>query len=197
MILSCERTLRLRCVRLPRHRSGSGVIEDSVAHALVLRLSRLRFEDTADLDTACDLLRSQAESAPDAPNSIDERLKVMISHVEKSIDTKIQVSVLAGKVGLSESYFSRLFSSQMGMSPHRYVAERRLARAQRLIETTQFSLADVAYRCGYCSQSHMTKSFSQYVGHPPGRLRRRGSSNGKPRHLSSGVEFDGKGRAFN
>ncbi|HTV24504.1 MAG TPA: helix-turn-helix domain-containing protein [Polyangiaceae bacterium] len=58
------------------------------------------------------------------------------------------------------------------MLPHRYVLERRVARAMVLIERGGMSLAQVALEVGFSDQSQMTKTFRACCGQTPGRVRR-------------------------
>jgi len=73
---------------------------------------------------------------------------------------------------MSRFHFTRWFKRQFGMTPGRYICCRRGQEALRLINETDLPLSEVAYRCGYASQSHMTDSFRLAVGKTPGAFRR-------------------------
>jgi AraC-like DNA-binding protein len=82
------------------------------------------------------------------------------------------LSRVAQACGLSVSHFSRAFKRCTGMSPHRWSLTRRLERAKRLLMKAHFSLADVAFECGFCEQSHLTHAFSREFGLSPGAWRK-------------------------
>lgn len=82
------------------------------------------------------------------------------------------VSRLAKECGLSPRQFSRSFTRSTGVPPHRWVLERRVEMAKRLLLDPAKSLADVALACGFASQSHFTRTFSGRVGRSPGSWRR-------------------------
>ncbi len=82
------------------------------------------------------------------------------------------LGALAAAAGYSKAHFVRLFRRSTGMSPHRYVLNRRLERARRLIETTSLPLAEVASATGFASQSHLNSAFVRCYGCTPGVARR-------------------------
>jgi AraC family transcriptional regulator len=82
------------------------------------------------------------------------------------------LAALASAAGYSKAQFVRLFRRATGLSPHRYVLQRRLQRARHLIATTALPLAEVASETGFASQSHLTSAFVRRFGCTPGEARR-------------------------
>ena len=83
------------------------------------------------------------------------------------------LTALADAAGYSKAHFVRLFRRTLGTSPHRYVLQRRLEQAHRLITTTALPLAQVAAETGFASQSHLHAAFVRRYGSTPGEARRR------------------------
>lgn len=75
---------------------------------------------------------------------------------------------LAHLVGLSPFHFSRLFSEQVGMPPHAFQTQVRVARAKTLL-LQGWPISQVAARTGFADQSHLTRHFKRLVGVTPGR----------------------------
>ena len=90
--------------------------------------------------------------------------------VEAHLDEDLRVTQLADLVKLSPHYFTGLFKASFGMTPHRYVLQRRLEAARRMLKT-DLSIADIAYSLGFSSQAHFTHAFRRYTGSTPSRLR--------------------------
>ena len=65
------------------------------------------------------------------------------------------------EIGVSRRHFFRAFKQSTGKTPHSYVAEHRLKRADDLLRTTDFSATDIALGCGFASSSHFTVAFKQ------------------------------------
>ena len=79
---------------------------------------------------------------------------------------------LASLLGRPAARFLVDFKATTGQTPYQYVLSRRIARAQELLSAGEMPLAEVAYACGFASQSHMTDVFRQKLGVTPGRYRK-------------------------
>jgi AraC family transcriptional regulator len=95
-----------------------------------------------------------------------------LDFMEQRLDQSFPVSDVADACGLSVNHFSRAFRRSLGKPPHRWLLERRIARARELLQATGLSLADIALACGFAEQSHFTRVFTRLVGMPPGAWRR-------------------------
>jgi AraC-like DNA-binding protein len=96
----------------------------------------------------------------------------VVEYVEANLEGRITVEDVARSVDLSGSHFCRAFRGTFGMSVHRYVMCRRVARAQVLMLSTNDPLCDIALRCGLADQSHLTRWFRRVTGTTPALWRR-------------------------
>jgi AraC-like DNA-binding protein len=77
-------------------------------------------------------------------------------------------------VQLSPFHLLRVFRAAVGLPPHAYQIQLRVARAKELLRAGM-PIAAVAVEVGFVDQSHLTRHFKRLVGVPPGRYRvRRG-----------------------
>jgi AraC family transcriptional regulator len=88
------------------------------------------------------------------------------------MDGRIYLSEMARECGLSVSHFTRAFRKSFGMSPYRWLLERRLHRAKALLVASDISIAEIAIRSGFSDQAAFTRAFARIVGDSPGRWRR-------------------------
>ena len=95
------------------------------------------------------------------------KLKQALEYINDNLDKPIKLKAIAKVVDLSHFYFSHLFKESTGMSPYKYVIQQRVTKAQELITSSKLSLADIAYECGFSSQSQMTHHFRKSVGVTP------------------------------
>jgi len=115
-------------------------------------------------------LREQAGSARGglAPWQL-KRAEALMS---EDLTGRVRLGQLAEACSLSVRHFARAFRESTGIPPHRWLLNRRVARAKELLADSQFSLFDVALACGFGDQSHFTRIFSAAVGLSPGLWRR-------------------------
>jgi len=92
--------------------------------------------------------------------------------MEADFDKEITIARLAYDCRLSASQFGRAFRRSTGCTPHRWLLQRRVERAQVLLLTSDKTLAEIASSCGFFDPSHLTRAFSQTVGTSPGLWRR-------------------------
>lgn len=106
------------------------------------------------------------------PRGLPSRL---VRHIQEYIDTHLYEPLnnedLAIKVGFSTSHFGRSFHRAVGMSPHEFVMQRRIARAQELLVQTDSRLVDIALATGFSDQSHFCRRFHQLTGLAPRAFR--------------------------
>lgn len=71
----------------------------------------------------------------------------------------------------SRFHFARTFRASTGRSPHSYIVDSRLHRAEFLLSETNASLSKIANDSGFNSQSHFTTTFKKRIGITPGQYR--------------------------
>jgi AraC family transcriptional regulator len=79
---------------------------------------------------------------------------------------------VANACGLSRDYFIRAFRRATGLTPHRWLQRYRIARAKDMLLFSKFAIAEIAVRCGFADQSHLTRTFRALEGTSPAAWRR-------------------------
>jgi|GEM_PF-2881755 len=67
----------------------------------------------------------------------------------------------------SRRYFFRVFKEVTGKSPMKYLQEFRLNHALELLRSKEFSVGEVAERCGFQDPAYFSRVFSRSFGRPP------------------------------
>ena len=93
-------------------------------------------------------------------------------YIDSHISGPIRVADLCALIDRSEAHFSRSFKRTLGESPHSFVIWRRLELAAKYMLQTNASLCDIAQRCGFTDQAHLSKQFRQSTGRTPSAWRR-------------------------
>jgi len=93
------------------------------------------------------------------------RLLALVRRAENQLSAphgaKVDLEALARKLGVGYSYFRRVFREQTGLSPWQYLLNARLARAKRLLASSEETLAAVAEATGFGSAFHFSAAFKK------------------------------------
>jgi AraC-like DNA-binding protein len=81
----------------------------------------------------------------------------------------VSLEKLARIANLSPFHFNRVFSDQLGMPPHAFQTQLRVARAKALLRQGR-AISLVASETGFADQSHLTRHFKRLVGVTPGQF---------------------------
>ncbi len=101
----------------------------------------------------------------------NKRIARVIDYIEAHYSAPLTIADLAAVACLSPTHFSPTFKASTGEAVWAYVQRRRCERARQMLLDTDTAISNIAYQCGFASQSHMTTSFSQQFGHTPAAYR--------------------------
>ncbi len=139
------------------------------------KLARIFSESAATL-LALHLLRqhSTAGDVPDIdPGAIPPRIfKRVVDAIDARLSEDIALAELANIAGCSVGHFARAFKRSTGVSPMRFIQQRRIDLAAVLLQTTNLPIVEVALTCGFQNQAHFTTLFSRLRGLTPAVYRR-------------------------
>lgn len=105
-------------------------------------------------------------------SSLSPTLSEAVDYMLANIDEAINLSDIAQATNRSPSHIVRMFRTELGMPPHRYLINLRVEKARRLLEKTSMSIAEIAYECGFAHQEHLTRLFGRHCGTTPAAYRR-------------------------
>jgi transcriptional regulator of acetoin/glycerol metabolism len=92
-------------------------------------------------------------------------------YMEVHLGESIDLAMLAGVAGLSVHHFARQFKQSIGVTPHHYLTQKRVERAQEMLAQTELSLPEIAYAAGFSDQSHLARHFRHMLGTTPSEFR--------------------------
>jgi transcriptional regulator of acetoin/glycerol metabolism/AraC-like DNA-binding protein len=115
---------------------------------------------------------SRLPPAPQAQGGLSPgAMRRVREYVEVHLGESIDLSMLAGVAGLSMHHFARQFKQSAGVTPHAYLTQKRVERAQEMLVQTGLSLAEIAFAVGFFDQGHLARHFRQMHGTTPRQFR--------------------------
>ncbi|HEX6257023.1 MAG TPA: helix-turn-helix transcriptional regulator [Euzebyales bacterium] len=92
----------------------------------------------------------------------------------------LDLDALASAAGVSRYHFLRCFASVYGITPARYLTERRIERAQDLLRATNLTVTEICHLVGFSSLGSFSSRFTALVGMPPSAYQASYAARGVP-----------------
>lgn len=103
---------------------------------------------------------------------VSSTLKPAIDYIYKNKSENITVEGMAKICHISQSYFSRLFSKEMGDSFSNYISKLKINWAKELLEDSDMSVSQVSDELGFNEPGYFIKIFKKYEGVTPSVYRK-------------------------
>src|SRR5580700_5621264 len=116
-------------------------------------------------------LRQRAPAAQARGGLPPGAMRRVREYVDAHLGESMDLAELASIAGLSVFHFARQFKQSAGVTPHSYLVQRRVERAQDLLARTDLALSEIAVAAGFSDQSHLARHFRQMLGTTPREFR--------------------------
>jgi AraC-like DNA-binding protein len=121
-----------------------------------------------------ELIRLLTAERDGGSTSASAHLVVAKAHIQRRLhDSRLDADEVAAALGISGRQLTRVFHTA-GTTPSRYILEQRLQQANAELgspRATEMRIADIAYRWGFSSQAHFTRTFHKHFGRTPSEAR--------------------------
>lgn len=138
------------------------------AHRAIYELERLTLSRDALLGA---LLRYEALLRRDSARPVKKEIVRVVAFVSAHPEADTGIAAAARMAHMSESYFSRLFKSEMGVGFVDYVNGARMEKAKALLSGTDLLICEVAQAVGIENANYFSILFKKATGMPPGEYR--------------------------
>ena len=96
-----------------------------------------------------------------------ERLQTMILFIQENSAGKLTLDEIAGSAAVSTRECLRCFRRGIGQTPFDYLIQYRVTQAQRLLRSTDMSVARIAMDTGFSTSAYFSKIFRRETGMTP------------------------------
>jgi AraC-like DNA-binding protein len=140
---------------------ASATRHDETGHEMIAETAVLRLVENLAVNLSSKS-RKSGHSTASIRNARDR--------IDSDPAAHLTLTNLATEAGTSRYQLLRAFARELGLTPHAYIVQQRLALARRLIRAGS-TLADAAFTAGFSDQSHLTRLFARQFGVTPARYR--------------------------
>lgn len=86
-------------------------------------------------------------------------------------DVFFNAGELADKLSISREHFSRVFKKQLGISPYRFIINKKIDQSKLKLRNTSLPIKAISADLGFTSAVQYSTLFKKYTGVTPGRYR--------------------------
>lgn len=99
-------------------------------------------------------------------------LKTSIDYINQNITNKIQISDLTNLTRWDSQHFNRVFTKYIGVTPYKYILDKKVEYAKTLLADTSIPITQVSYELGFKSHSNFCAAFKKIAETTPENYRR-------------------------
>ena len=96
-----------------------------------------------------------------------EIIENVIKYIKENLTSDLSLNAVASYASLSPIHFHNCFKAATGKTLHEYVEEQRIKKSAGLLVSTDLTLTDISYECGFSSQSYFSFAFKRRMGMTP------------------------------
>ncbi len=99
------------------------------------------------------------------------RVQIVCDYIDANLGSDLHLEHLGELAGLGPDRFGEVFRTALGVSPHRYVLQRRIERAKSHLRGDTAPITKIAVDLGFSDHAHFSATFRKATGLTPSRFR--------------------------
>ena len=142
-------------ISLCEHYNTGITNDDILLQSLILKLIYILSANSA----------SVIKSTPKSNNH--KTIERTLEYINSNLSADLTLERLASAANFNAIYFHKLFKASTGKTLHEYVKDQRIKKSVNLLISTDMTLTQIAYECGFSSQSYFSYAFKKKIGSAP------------------------------
>lgn len=131
-------------------------VDEIILHSLVMELIYTLAKDSVRLQKREQIRTNNYE--------VIERA---IKYIKDNLTSDLSLDTVSAYAGMSPIHFHNCFKTTTARTLRQYVEEQRIKKAANMLITTDYTLADIAYECGFSSQAYFSYAFKRKMNVTP------------------------------
>ncbi|WP_319205083.1 AraC family transcriptional regulator [uncultured Ilyobacter sp.] len=91
----------------------------------------------------------------------NKELKKIVAFIDYNIDNDLSVAQIKREFGLNKNNLASLFNNNLEMSPTKYIINKKLEKASKLLLESDLSVTDIAFKLNFSSGSKFSSHFKK------------------------------------
>ncbi|MFV0413922.1 MAG: response regulator [Oscillospiraceae bacterium] len=125
-----------------------------------------------------ELMQALARACPEAEEDAEDKngnlaVQQAKALIKKQLGSEISLHSIADEIGLNHQYLSALFKNHTGKNFSKFVTEKRMGMARKMLRESNLKIYEVADLCGYRSIKHFNNVFKEFENCTPTEYRNR------------------------
>ncbi len=104
---------------------------------------------------------------------IRPEIRRTMAYIQAHLREKLSREQLSSLVSFGDTYFSRIFKAEVGMSYTDYLLRARMLAAQDLLRSTDMPISEIAGACGFYDASYFIVQYREFYGETPREWRKK------------------------
>lgn len=128
--------------------------------------------DSADIDTwALNRIQYIVKAVKSLERDrISEPVRFAKKYISDHYDQPVTLADVAGQIGVSTQYFSKIFKEETGYNFVNWLNTVRIKKASEIMLSKQTTIAETAYMVGYNDPNYFSRAFKKYTGMTPSQF---------------------------
>ena len=124
------------------------------------------------INLLAEFIKSARPEGVSVVKTSDERLDGLLRYVNENLEADLSNDVLAEKYFTHPNHFIRAFRDKTGVTPAKYIKQKRMEAAKRLLESTDLTTAEISEKVGISDVAHFSRAFKEQYNMPPSQYRK-------------------------
>lgn len=102
---------------------------------------------------------------------IEDKIQSVCSFIQENFKEELTLKIVSDYVGLSETYFSKIFTKKVGKSFIAYLTHVRVEKAKALLKSSGLKIHEISEKVGFINVEHFSRVFKKVTGYSPNSFR--------------------------
>lgn len=142
---------------------------------LDIEFEKIIHKQCSYIDEALSIIKSEKEEdeykISSKIASCRPEIKKIIEYINRNLEKKLSLELLAKIVNMNESYLSRIFKEELSMTISDYIKITRLEKSKKLLKEKDIRIKDVAINIGIHDQLYFSRLFAKKFNMTPSEYR--------------------------